>query len=264
MWVGEWAISTNFNATDDFLRKWADAQKLAYSQGAGWLVCFFCLCDKVGHKHNIAVLELQARGVESPRASMVKVLIVLENWAQQCYFIGHIWKVLGSGTLLRIRRNTTTRTCASHTETFQVLPAIPPRASAVTCLQIPFGVPIYITSEPSGTYYIDNVKFCRTESRINPTLVWIALSASDTSYIMWIFHSLAITHSKCLRSLPFTTFIQEYNVDVWESFKVQHELGPVSTIATVEWRPWREKSRTQQVLNSVHRALYGSHSTAEP
>ena len=46
-----------------------------------------------------------------------------------------------------------------------------------------------------------------------------------------------------------------------ESFKVQHELGPVSTMATVEWR---EKGRAQQVLNSVHRALYGSHSTAEP
>ncbi|KAI0249698.1 glycoside hydrolase family 5 protein [Lactifluus subvellereus] len=37
VWVGEWALSTQFDATDDFLRKWADAQKLAYSQGAGWL-----------------------------------------------------------------------------------------------------------------------------------------------------------------------------------------------------------------------------------
>ncbi|KAI0258700.1 glycoside hydrolase family 5 protein [Gloeopeniophorella convolvens] len=37
MWFGEWALSTQFNATDDFLRKWADAQKLVYSQGAGWL-----------------------------------------------------------------------------------------------------------------------------------------------------------------------------------------------------------------------------------
>ena len=54
MWVGEWAISTNFNATDDFLRKWADAQKLAYSQGAGWLVCLFCLRDKIGHKYNVS------------------------------------------------------------------------------------------------------------------------------------------------------------------------------------------------------------------
>ncbi|KAJ7602068.1 hypothetical protein FB45DRAFT_1047689 [Roridomyces roridus] len=26
-----------FNATDEFLNMWADAQKLAYSQGAGWM-----------------------------------------------------------------------------------------------------------------------------------------------------------------------------------------------------------------------------------
>ncbi|KAI9509114.1 glycoside hydrolase family 5 protein [Russula earlei] len=37
LWYGEWALSTQFNATDDFLIKWADAQKLMYSQGAGWL-----------------------------------------------------------------------------------------------------------------------------------------------------------------------------------------------------------------------------------
>ncbi|KAI0249705.1 glycoside hydrolase family 5 protein [Lactifluus subvellereus] len=37
VWVGEWSLSTQFYATDDFLRQWADAQKLAYSQGAGWL-----------------------------------------------------------------------------------------------------------------------------------------------------------------------------------------------------------------------------------
>ena len=39
VWYGEWALSTQFNATDEFLFKWADAQKLVYSQDAGWLVC---------------------------------------------------------------------------------------------------------------------------------------------------------------------------------------------------------------------------------
>ncbi|KAF8238160.1 glycoside hydrolase family 5 protein [Tricholoma matsutake] len=34
---GEWGLPTQFNATDTFLNKWADAQKLAYSQGAGWI-----------------------------------------------------------------------------------------------------------------------------------------------------------------------------------------------------------------------------------
>ncbi|THH08906.1 hypothetical protein EW146_g8839 [Bondarzewia mesenterica] len=37
LWFGEWALPTQFNATDKFLHMWADAQKLAYSQGAGWL-----------------------------------------------------------------------------------------------------------------------------------------------------------------------------------------------------------------------------------
>lgn len=38
LWIGEWSLLTEFNATDEFLYEWADAQKLAYNQGAGWLV----------------------------------------------------------------------------------------------------------------------------------------------------------------------------------------------------------------------------------
>lgn len=38
LWFGEWGLSTQFNATDDFLYKWADAQKWSYSKGAGWIV----------------------------------------------------------------------------------------------------------------------------------------------------------------------------------------------------------------------------------
>ncbi|KAJ7132293.1 glycoside hydrolase family 5 protein [Mycena epipterygia] len=37
LWFGEWGLPTQFNATDDFLHQWADAQKLAYSKGAGWI-----------------------------------------------------------------------------------------------------------------------------------------------------------------------------------------------------------------------------------
>ncbi|KAJ3487873.1 hypothetical protein NLI96_g3230 [Meripilus lineatus] len=37
LWFGEWALPTQFSATDDFLYQWADAQKLAYSQGRGWI-----------------------------------------------------------------------------------------------------------------------------------------------------------------------------------------------------------------------------------
>ncbi|KAJ6474668.1 glycoside hydrolase family 5 protein [Mycena vitilis] len=37
LWFGEWGLPTQFNATDAFLNQWADAQKLAYSKGAGWI-----------------------------------------------------------------------------------------------------------------------------------------------------------------------------------------------------------------------------------
>ncbi|SJL16057.1 uncharacterized protein ARMOST_19572 [Armillaria ostoyae] len=34
---GEWSLITQFTPTDDFLYKWADAQKLAFTKGAGWI-----------------------------------------------------------------------------------------------------------------------------------------------------------------------------------------------------------------------------------
>ncbi|KIK57089.1 glycoside hydrolase family 5 protein [Collybiopsis luxurians FD-317 M1] len=37
LWFGEWGLPTQFDATDAFLQGWADAQKLAYSKGAGWI-----------------------------------------------------------------------------------------------------------------------------------------------------------------------------------------------------------------------------------
>ncbi|TFK80755.1 glycoside hydrolase family 5 protein [Polyporus arcularius HHB13444] len=37
LWFGEWGLPTQFDASDAFLYKWADAQKLAYSQGRGWI-----------------------------------------------------------------------------------------------------------------------------------------------------------------------------------------------------------------------------------
>ncbi|KAH9991164.1 hypothetical protein BJV77DRAFT_946662, partial [Russula vinacea] len=40
VWYGEFSLATQFNATDKFLRKWADAQKLMFSQmGAGVSFC---------------------------------------------------------------------------------------------------------------------------------------------------------------------------------------------------------------------------------
>jgi len=36
LYTGEWSLATAFSTTTDFLKKWGDAQKLAYAQGAGW------------------------------------------------------------------------------------------------------------------------------------------------------------------------------------------------------------------------------------
>ncbi|THH28373.1 hypothetical protein EUX98_g5821 [Antrodiella citrinella] len=45
LWFGEWGLPTQFNATDAFLFQWADAQKLAYSQGKGWIFWNFKVED---------------------------------------------------------------------------------------------------------------------------------------------------------------------------------------------------------------------------
>lgn len=37
LWFGEWGLPTQFNATDEFLVKWGDAQRYAYSQSRGWI-----------------------------------------------------------------------------------------------------------------------------------------------------------------------------------------------------------------------------------
>ncbi|KAH6915731.1 glycoside hydrolase family 5 protein [Coprinopsis sp. MPI-PUGE-AT-0042] len=36
LWFGEWSLATQFPASDEFLRNWADAQKLAYNKSWGW------------------------------------------------------------------------------------------------------------------------------------------------------------------------------------------------------------------------------------
>ncbi|KAH7908322.1 glycoside hydrolase family 5 protein [Hygrophoropsis aurantiaca] len=36
-WVGEWSLATEIDATDEFLRQFADAQKMLLSKGRGWI-----------------------------------------------------------------------------------------------------------------------------------------------------------------------------------------------------------------------------------
>lgn len=37
LWIGEWVLAAEFKPTDAFMRQFGDAQKLAYSKGAGWI-----------------------------------------------------------------------------------------------------------------------------------------------------------------------------------------------------------------------------------
>ncbi|KAJ6485722.1 glycoside hydrolase family 5 protein [Mycena sanguinolenta] len=37
LWFGEWGLPVQFTTNNTFLTQWADAQKLAYSKGAGWI-----------------------------------------------------------------------------------------------------------------------------------------------------------------------------------------------------------------------------------
>ena len=43
LFFGEWSVSVGFNATVDFRKQWADAQKLTYGKSAGWIVSLPCL-----------------------------------------------------------------------------------------------------------------------------------------------------------------------------------------------------------------------------
>ena len=65
LWFGEWSISTNFDATDEFLNQWADAQKFMYSKSAGWIVSLPRLAKtrlRLLITDPPPVLELQTRG----------------------------------------------------------------------------------------------------------------------------------------------------------------------------------------------------------
>ncbi|KAI0732475.1 hypothetical protein C8Q72DRAFT_900184 [Fomitopsis betulina] len=67
LWFGKWGLLTQFNATDEFLYMWADAQKLAYSQGQGWIFWNFHVeqseaagnlsCQWYAHPHEFLLKE---------------------------------------------------------------------------------------------------------------------------------------------------------------------------------------------------------------
>lgn len=62
LFFGEWGLPTQFEATDEFLKKWADAQKIAYGKGAGWFVSRryrFCL--------RVVIMRISSTGISRSR-----------------------------------------------------------------------------------------------------------------------------------------------------------------------------------------------------
>jgi glucan endo-1,6-beta-glucosidase len=49
--VGEWSLATGFSESNDFMSKWADAQKLIYSQGKGWIFWNFKIEEGGDRRH---------------------------------------------------------------------------------------------------------------------------------------------------------------------------------------------------------------------
>jgi hypothetical protein len=92
VWYGEWSLATQFNATDDFLCKWADAQKLTYSQGAGWLVRSSFFKTRKIWFYTSVVLEFQNRTNEHLRATVVKYIPTFDGDEAQRWLIGPTWK----------------------------------------------------------------------------------------------------------------------------------------------------------------------------
>jgi len=62
LWFGEWSLATQFNATDKFIKKWADAQKFVYGMDAGWIFWNFRIEDSAVYNRQWSYLEGLKRG----------------------------------------------------------------------------------------------------------------------------------------------------------------------------------------------------------
>ncbi|KAF8651858.1 hypothetical protein AX16_004632 [Volvariella volvacea WC 439] len=62
LFFGEWSLATQFSASDAFLRRWADAQKLQYSKDAGWIFWNFKIEPTAGTARQWSYYEGLRRG----------------------------------------------------------------------------------------------------------------------------------------------------------------------------------------------------------
>ncbi|EJD55088.1 glycoside hydrolase family 5 protein [Auricularia subglabra TFB-10046 SS5] len=70
LWFGEWSLATGFNASDAFLKKWADAQKTMYAASSGWIFWSFKIGEGQAEQKQWDYFEALRRGyfTKSPSA----------------------------------------------------------------------------------------------------------------------------------------------------------------------------------------------------
>ncbi|KAI0731003.1 glycoside hydrolase superfamily [Earliella scabrosa] len=85
LWFGEWALPTQFGATDEFLYKWADAQKFAYGKDKGWIFWNFKIEETSSKARQWSYFEGLKRGYLTQDPSKFNDPNVCEPYIGQIY-----------------------------------------------------------------------------------------------------------------------------------------------------------------------------------
>jgi hypothetical protein len=96
---GEWSLATQFHASDSFLKKFADAQKHAYSKGAGWIFWNF---------------KIEKSGKEGGMARQWYVTLVASEYTVLIFATGLISRVSNVVTLPKTHHSFTILSSATH------------------------------------------------------------------------------------------------------------------------------------------------------
>ncbi|KAI0753516.1 glycoside hydrolase superfamily [Daedaleopsis nitida] len=110
LWFGEWALPTEFNASDEFLYKWGDAQKLAYSKSRGWIFWNFKVEETSVYNRQWSYFEALKRGYMTQDPSKY-------NDPDVCApYVGQIYTPIPASTSTTESTSTTDNVSATTTE----------------------------------------------------------------------------------------------------------------------------------------------------
>ncbi|KAI0794399.1 glycoside hydrolase superfamily [Fomes fomentarius] len=85
LWFGEWALPTQFEASEEFVHKWADAQKLAYGKDMGWIFWNFKVEETSVYNRQWSYFEGVKRGYFTKDPSQFNDPNVCEPYIGQTY-----------------------------------------------------------------------------------------------------------------------------------------------------------------------------------